>query len=86
MKEIGIGIQRLQHNIVDLFPGSTIQTDEAFKVDGRTQTHMKTKKGKHGKRQIYIPTSFRIFLSIPYITNSGSMDGKYCRLTEIIQI
>ena len=39
MKGIGIGIQCLQHNIVDLFPGIIIQTDEPFTVDGRTHTH-----------------------------------------------
>ena len=42
MKGIGIGIQCLQHNIVDLFPGIIIQTDEPFTVDGRTHTHTHT--------------------------------------------
>ena len=39
-KGLGRGNPRLQHNIVDLFAGiPTIQTDQAFKVDGRTHTH-----------------------------------------------
>ena len=42
MKRIGIGIQRLQHNIVDLFPGIMIQTDEAFTMDEHTHTHTHT--------------------------------------------
>ena len=42
MKGIGIGIQCLQHNIVDLFPGIIIQTDEPFTVDGRTHTYTHT--------------------------------------------
>ena len=39
MKELGRGNKRLQHNIVDLYPGLQTQTDEAFKVDGRKHTH-----------------------------------------------
>ena len=40
MKGTGRGIQRLQHNIVDLFPGiPAIQSDEAFTMDGRKHTH-----------------------------------------------
>ena len=42
MKELGRGNKRLQHNIVDLYPGLPTQTDEAFKVDGRTHTHTHT--------------------------------------------
>ena len=39
MKGHGIGNKRLQHDIVDLFPGSQlIQTDEPFTVNGRTHT------------------------------------------------
>ena len=42
MKELGRGNKRLQHNIVDLYPGLPTQTDEAFKVDGRKHTHTHT--------------------------------------------
>ena len=52
MKELGRGNKRLQHNIVDLYPGLPTQTDEAFKVDGRKHTHTHTRKSVANKFQL----------------------------------
>ena len=49
MKGTGREIQRLQHNIVDLFHGIPASTDEAFTVDGRKHKHREHRKYKNNK-------------------------------------
>ena len=47
MKRIGIGIQRLQHNIVDLFPGIPSDPDRWSLHGGGTYTHTHPHTHKH---------------------------------------
>ena len=54
MKELGRGNKRLQHNIVDLYPGLPTQTDEAFKVDGRKHTRTHTHTHTHSSNRFYL--------------------------------